>query len=103
MNPMMKQTTEAIAVSNPAMRTVFVRDSCTEAPHLAYDAEVQFIRKPNEVRMVLCSEIDPVREGDTVLLTYHAGLRCYQHARSVSVSSEENCTGGFFYTNGEPA
>ncbi len=103
MNPMMKQTTEAVVVSKPEMRTVFVHQSGTEAPHLAYDAEVQFIRKPNEVRMILCSELDDVNEGDHVLLTYHMGLRCYQHARSVSVSNEHNCVGGFFYTNGEPA
>ena len=103
MNPLHKQTTEAVVQTKPEMRTVFVHQTMTEAPHLAYDAEIQFVRKPPEVRMILCSELDFVNEGDTVLLTYHSGLRCYQHARSVVTSNENNCFGGFFYTNGEPA
>ena len=85
------------------MRTVYIRETMTEAPHLAYDAEVQFIRKPNEVRMILCSELDDVEVGEPVLLTYHRGLNCYQHARHVSVSTQNNCVGGFFYTSGMPA
>ena len=103
MNPLLKQTTPAIAVSEPSMRTVLVPGTYEEAPHLAYDAEVQFVRKPPEVRLILCSELDEVHKGEPVLLTYHRGLNCYQHARHVSVSSPDNCTGGFFYTNGMSA
>ena len=98
-----KQQTNAIALSQPEMRTVLVPGTFEEAPHLAYDAEVQYVRKDPAVRMILCSELDHVEVGEPVVLTYHNGLRCYQHDRHVSVSSESNCHGGFFYTTGNPA
>ena len=98
-----KQQTNAIALTHPEMRTVLVPGTYEEAPHLAYDAEVQYVRKEPQVRMILCSELDYVEPGEPVVLTYHNGLRCYQHDRHVSVSSESNCHGGFFYTNGNPA
>ena len=98
-----KQQTNAIALSKPEMRTVLVPGTFEEAPHLAYDAEVQYVRKEPAVRMILCSELDHVVVGEPVVLTYHNGLRCYQHDRHVSVSSNDNCYGGFFYTNGTPA
>ena len=103
MNPLLKQTTAAIALTKPEMRTVLLPDTLEEVPHLAYDAEVQYVRKPSKVRMILCSQMDHVEPGNPVMLTYHSGLRCYQHAAHVSVSSDSNCYGGFFYTSGDPA
>ena len=100
---MLKQTTPAVALSEPTMRTVRVPETGEEAPHLGYDAEIQYVRKPPQVRLILCSEIDDVEPGEPVLLTYHRGLQAYQHARHVSVSSPRNCLGGFYYTNGEEA
>ena len=98
-----KQQTPAIALNAPEMRTVLVPGTYEEAPHLAYDAEVQYVRKDPQVRMILCSQLDHVEPGSHVMLTYHMGLRCYQHDHHVSVSTDDNCTGGFYYTNGMPA
>ena len=103
MKSFLKQTTPAVVMTEPRMRTVLVPGTYEESPCLAYDAEVMLIRKPSEVRMILCSKIDDVQVGEPVLLTYHMGLKCYQHERHVSVSTNDNCVGGFFYTNGEPA
>ena len=43
---------EAIAVSAPSMRTVLNPTTLNEDPHLAYDAEIQYKRKPPAVRMM---------------------------------------------------
>ena len=101
--PYVKQQNNAIALTKPEMRTVLIPYTLEEAPHLAYDAEVQYVRKEPRVRMILCTSLDYVEVGAPVTLTYHSGLRCYQHDRHVSVSSETNCVGGFYYTDGNPA
>jgi len=94
---------EAIAVSAPTIRTVLNPKTLEEDPHLCYDAEIQYKRKPPQVRMIMCSSLDDVVVGEPVMITYHCGMRCYQHSRHVSTSSESNCTGGFYYTDGTPA
>ena len=94
---------EAIAVSRPTMRTVMNPVTLTEDPHLCYDAEIQYKRKENQVRMIMCSSLDDVVIGEPVMITYHSGMRCYKHSRHVVTSNDENCIGGFFYTNGEEA
>ena len=94
---------EAIAVSKPQMLTVMNPVTLTEDPHLCYRAEVQYKRKENQVRMIMCSRLDTVRVGEPVLISYHSGMRCYQHSRHVVTSNEDNCIGGFYYTNGQPA
>ena len=94
---------EAIAVSSPSMRTVMNPVTLEEDPHLCYDAEVQYKRKENTVRLIMCSSLDTVREGEPVMISYHSGMRCYQHSRHVVTSNEENCFGGYFYTDGTPA
>ena len=94
---------EAIAVSEPTMRTVMNPVTLQEDEHLGYDAEVQYKRKPNTVRLIMCSNLDTVRIGEPVMITYHSGMRCYKHSRHVVISNESNCIGGFYYTNGTPA
>ena len=94
---------EAIAVSKPTMRTVMNPQTLEEDQHLGYDAEVQYKRKENTVRLIMCSSLDTVRVGEPVMISYHSGMRCYQHSRHVVTSNEENCIGGFFYTDGTSA
>ena len=94
---------EAIAVSTPHMGTVLNPATLEEDPHLVYDAEIQYKRKPPTVRMILCSSLDDVVLGEPVMISYHSGMRCYQHSRHVVTSSNRNCIGGFYYTDGTPA
>ena len=94
---------EAIAVSPPRVRTVFNPVTMVEDEHLGYDAEVQYKRKENTVRLIMCSQLDTIRVGEPVMISYHSGMRCYQHSRHVVTSNEENCIGGFFYTDGTSA
>ena len=94
---------EAIPVSAPEMLTVMNPVTLTEDPHLCYHAEVQYKRKENTVRKIMCTTLDTVRVGEPVLISYHSGMRCYQHSRHVVTSNEDNCIGGFYYTDGTPA
>ena len=94
---------EAIAVSKPTMRTVFNPQTLSEDEHLGYDAEVQYKRKENTVRLIMCSSLDTVRVGEPVMISYHSGMRCYQHSRHVVTSNDDNCIGGFYYTDGTEA
>ena len=94
---------EAIAVSTPQMMTVFNPETLQEDPHLGYQAEIQYKRKPPAVRLIMCSSLDDVVVGEPVMITYHSGMRCYKHSRHVSTSSDDNCIGGFYYTDGTPA
>ena len=94
---------EAIAVSKPTLRTVFNPNTLREDEHLGYDAEVQYKRKENQVRLIMCSSLDDVVVGEPVMITYHSGMKCYKHSRHVVTSSEANCIGGFYYTDGTPA
>ena len=94
---------EAIAVSMPHMGTVFNPVTLNEDPHLVYEAEIQYKRKPPAVRMILCSSLDDVVQGEPVMISYHSGMRCYQHSRHVVTSSNRNCIGGFYYTDGTEA
>jgi len=94
---------EAIAVSQPAVTTVINPNTLTEDAHLGYQAEVQYKTKDPQVRLILCSNLDDVIIGEPVMITYHSGMKCYQHSRHVVVSTPANCTGGFYYTNGQLA
>ena len=94
---------EAIAQTLPTLRTVFNPTTLEEDEHLGYDAEIQYKRKPPATRLILCSSLDDVQVGEPVMISYHSGMRCYQHSRHVVVSNDNNCIGGFFYTNGTPA
>ena len=94
---------EAIAVSEPRMGFVMNPETHELDEHLVYDAEVQYKRKDNQVRLIMCSSLDSVSVGNPVMITYHSGMRCYKHSRHVVISNESNCIGGFYYTNGTPA
>ena len=97
------QEMEAIPVSTPTMRTVLNPQTLNEDEHLGYEAEVQYVRKPPTVRLIMCSRLDNVVVGEPVMISYHSGMKCYQHSRHVVVSNEDNCIGGFYYTNGTQA
>ena len=94
---------EAIAVTKPHMGFVMNPETQELDDHLVYDAEMQYKRKEPQVRMILCSSLDDVVVGEPVMVSYHSGMRCYQHSRHVVTSSNRNCIGGFYYTDGTPA
>ena len=102
MNPYITEM-EAIPVSQPYMTTVFNPITLQESEHLAYDAEMQYKRKENTIKSILCSRLDTVNVGEPVMLVYHHGMRSYKHNRHVIVSNPNNCVGGFYYTNGTEA
>ena len=86
------------------MLTVMNPVTLTEDPHLCYHAEVQYKRKENHsAHDYVHSTLDTVRVGEPVMISYHSGMRCYQHSRHVVTSNEDNCIGGFYYTDGTPA
>ena len=99
----MKSELEAIVETEPTMMTVFNPDTLEEDPHYCYMAEIQYKRKAPAARLILCSRLDTVNVGEPVMITYHMGMRCYQHNRNVVVSNQLNCTGGFYYTDGNKA
>ena len=94
---------EAIVVNEPSIRTVLNPATLEEDEHLAYDAEIQYKRKPPTVRMIMCSSLDDVVVGEPVMITYHCGMRCYKHSRHVVVSSTANTIGDFYFTDGTKA
>ncbi len=103
MKPTVQSEMEAIPVSRPEVRPVLNPATLQEDMHLSYDAEVQYKRKDNQIRLILCSTLDIVNVGEPVMITYHTGMRAYKHNRRVVVSNSNNCFGGFYYTNGNPA
>ena len=94
---------EAVVMTAPSMQTVLNPETLNEDPHLCYEAEIQYKTKPPVTRLIMCSSLDVVEPGGTVMLTYHSGMRCYKHSRHVIVSNVNNCIGGFYYTNGQSA
>lgn len=102
MRPRMSEM-EAIPVSKPHMVSIINPVTLEEDEHLGYEAEMQYKRKPNQIRTILCSRLDTVNVGEPVMLVYHSGMRAYKHNRHVIVSNPSNCIGGFYYTNGQEA
>ena len=102
MNPYITEM-EAIPVSKPHTVTVFNYATLEEDEHLGYEAEMQYKRKENTIRTILCSRLDTVNVGEPVMLVYHHGMRSYTHNRHVIVSNPSNCIGGFYFTNGTEA
>ena len=94
---------EAIPQELPHLTTVLNPETLEEDLHLGYYAEMQYKRKEPATRLILCSSLDTVRLGEPVMVSYHSGMRCYQHTRHVVVSNEDNCIGGFYYTDGTSA
>ena len=74
---------EAIAVSAPQMRTVMNPVTLNEDPHLL--RRKFYYKRRNQVRMIMCTQLDTVRVGEPVLISYHSGMRCYQHSRHVVI------------------
>ena len=91
---------EAIVVSQPTVRPVLNPNTHEEDMHLSYDAEMQYKRKPPSVRLILCNSLDNINVGETVMVSYHSGMRAYQHNRNIVCSNEDNCVGGFYFTDG---
>ena len=94
---------EAIAVSEPRMGFVMNPETAELDEHLVYDAEVQYKRKENQVRLIMCSSLDTISVGSPVMITYHSGMKCYKHSRHVVTSNVDNCIGGFYFTDGTEA
>ena len=94
---------EARAVSDARTITVMDYETLTEKELLGYDAEIQYVRKEPAVKFILCSPLDGVKQGQPVMIQYHVGKRSYVHSRLISTSNEDNCIGGFYYTDGTPA
>ena len=90
------QPMKAVVVSEP--RICDINDIET----LAYEAEMEYVRKEPEVKYILCTPLDDVRIGDSVDLVYNINMRSYQH-KYASRSNNANTIGGFYYTNGRPA
>ena len=72
---------EAIPVSAPEIRTVFNPVTLEEDEHLGYQAEIQYKRKPPATRLIMCDRLDTVNVCEPVMISYHMGMKCYQHAR----------------------
>ena len=100
---MTQQTMPAIVEELPQLQTFVEPHTGHIVEHLAYKAEMQYVRKDPETRYILCSSIDDVVLNEPVLVSYHCGMKAYQHATHLSVSNEDNCIGGFYYTDGTPA
>ena len=94
---------EAIVETEPTMMTVHNPVTLEQDPHYCYMAEIQYKRKAPAARLIMCSRLDTVNIGEPVMITYHAGMRCYQHNRNVVVSNDANCSGGFYFTDGSQA
>ena len=94
---------EAVVETAPTMMTVFNRHTQEQDPHYAYMAEIQYKRKAPVARLILCDRLDTVIPGNTVMISYHMGMRVYQHSRHLVISNNDNCVGGFYYTDGNPA
>ena len=92
-----QQPQKAVVVSAPQIH--LIND---EGESLAYEAEMQYVRKPNEIKLILCSPDDDIRIGQLVDLVYNRIKRAYQHKYSC-LSNTSNTFGGFYYTNGRPA
>lgn len=98
-----QQTMPAIAKSLPSLRPVREPSTGNTVMHLAYTAEMQYVKKPPENRMVLCNSLHDVQLDEPVLVSYHSGMRAYQHAQHVITSNSSNCFGGFYFTTGAEA
>ncbi len=93
---------EAIVETAPTMMTVF-------NPHthknriLIMPTWQRSNTNVSHARLILCDRLDTVIPGNTVMISYHMGMRVYQHSRHLVISNNDNCVGGFYYTDGNPA
>lgn len=90
------QPMKAVVISEPRICDI------NDIEALAYEAEMQYVRKKPEVKYILCTPLDDIQVGDSVDLVYNINKRSYQH-KYISRSNSSNTAGGFYYTNGRPA
>lgn len=98
------KTTIPATVTEPiGIHTVV--DPCTQKPiqHCGYRALLQYVRKPPEERLILCSSLEDVEPKETVFVNFHTGMHLYQHNRYTTVSDAAHCAGGFYFLNGTEA
>ncbi len=103
MKPKIMGTMEAVVTELPSQRPVTEPGTGHLVMHLAYKAEMQYKRKENQVKLILCTSLDNVSLGESVEVEYHCGMRCYKHSKQHVTSNRDNCIGGFYFTNGTPA
>ena len=87
---------KAVVVSTPRLHNI------NDEELLAYEAEMQYVRKKPKVKYILCTPIDDVCIGDRVNVKYAVHKRAYQHEYQ-SLSNSSNSYGEFYYTNGKRA
>ena len=85
-----------IVLTHPSIEVISSGDK-----HLCYKAEVRGKDPSNQ--MILCSSTHKIKKGEYVMVSQHGGLAELQHSRNFVVSSMKNCSGGFYFINGEPA
>ena len=90
------QPMKAVVISEPRICDI------NDIEALAYEAEMQYVRKKPEVKYILCTPLDDIQVGDSVDLVYNINKRSYQH-KYISRSNSSNTAGGFYYTNGTEA
>ena len=79
MNPYITEM-EAIPVSKPHMVAVFNSNTLEETQHLAYEAEMQYKRKPNEIKTILCSREKNITPRSHMLIFFHGYKRNWRRS-----------------------
>ena len=103
MKPNVNGTMHAIVTDLPKLRSVIEPRTGHLVMHLAYVAQMQYKRKDPSEKLILCSSIDTVHLGEPVDVEYHIGMKCYKHSSTHCTSNNDNCTGGFYFTDGTQA
>ncbi len=83
--------------------TIINPETLKPVPQTAYKAVIEFVRKPPEERTILCSSLENVSPDETVFVSFHTGMRQYQHSSYTTVSDCMHCYGGFYFLNGTEA
>ena len=98
-----RQLMTAVVMTEPIQRQIRDPNTGGTCLHLAYMGEMQYSSKPPQTRLILCDSLDSVWVGDSVYVAFHSGLKAYRHQSHISTSNEQNSSGEFYYTNGQPA
>ena len=98
-----KSTIPATVTEPITIHTIINPDDQQPVQHYGYRALLNYVRKPPEERLILCSSLEEVETNETVFVNFHTGMRLYQHNRYTTVSDCDHCAGGFYFLNGTPA
>ena len=98
-----KTKTPATVVDGPRLHKIVDPSTQQVVPHIAYRALLEYVTKPPQERLIICSSLDTVDTSETVFVSYHTGLQLYQHDRATTVSDCQHCAGGFYFLNGVKA